>query len=196
MTKSKSSPARPPRRHTSRKVPVHRAPLRQSSSLVYNVRVADVLSKPVLLVGEDASLFDALMLMRTHNVSGLPVIDSRRHLVGVLSEKDLARVVLGSSDYPEIKGLLDVLMLGLSDQPSATLQRIREGLEAVTVSAAMSRPPFVIHPDAPLELAAEVMRDQGINRLPVVEDDRLVGIVTRHDLVRALIPAVLKPSRG
>ena len=177
----RSSPVQP---HRSRVLP-----------LAYNVRVADVLSAPVLLVGEEASLFDALMLMRTHNVSGLPVIDAKRRLVGVLSEKDLARVVLGSSDYPEIQGVLDVLMLGLSDQPSDSLQRVRQGLEAVHVRDAMSHPPFVIRPDAPLELAAEVMRDQRINRLPVVEDDCIVGIVTRHDLVRALIPTVLTPPR-
>lgn len=140
-------------------------------------------------------MFDAVMLMRTHNVSGLPVIDSSGEVVGVLSQKDVARVVAGSSRFPEITGLLDVLMVGLTDPPAAALPRMRELLEETRVREVMSSPPFVIRPDAPLELAAEVMRDNSINRLPVVQGRRLVGVVTRNDLVHAMIRSPRVPSR-
>lgn len=155
--------------------------------LAYNVRVGDVVSSPAILIGTDGTLFDAVMLMRTHNVSGLPVIDHDGNVVGVLSQKDIARIVAGSSGFPEIKGLMDVLMAEVTSQPAATLQLMRTALERTRVREVMSSPPFVIRPDAPLEFAAAVMRDHAINRLPVVEDRRLIGVVTRNDLVRAMI---------
>jgi CBS domain-containing protein len=156
--------------------------------LPYNLSVADVLSAPAILVGSDATLFDAMVLMRTYRVSGLPVIDATGAVVGVLSLKDLSRVIVGSPLFPEITGVLDVLIAGLAQQPNATMRKWRQGLERTLVREAMSHPAFVITPTAPLELAAEVMTENEINRLPVVDRGRLIGVVTRHDLVRALVP--------
>lgn len=161
--------------------------------LPYNVRVGDVMTPRPVIVGAKGSLLDALVLMRTHRVSGLPVLDSSGHLVGVLSQKDLARVVAGASLFPDIAGLLDVLMVGLAEHPEMPLRRLREVLENTRVEEVMSSPPLVVRPDASLEFAAEAMNDNEIHRLPVVTEDRLLGIVTPHDLVRGIFPAA--PSR-
>ncbi len=179
---------RPPRK---RAVPPKEPPTFASPAafLPYNVPVSDVLSRPAILIGTEASLFDAMVLMRTHGVTGLPVIDASGAVVGVLSQKDLARLVAGSSAFPAITGVLDVLMAGLGDQPNVTMRRLRRLLEQTRVREVMSSPALVIRPSATLEFAAQVMRENDINRLPVVEDDRLIGVVTRSDLLRALIPA-------
>jgi CBS domain-containing protein len=139
-------------------------------------------------VSEQALVIDAVMQMRTHNVSGLPVIGARGEVVGVLSQKDVARVVVGSPTFPEIQGLLDVLLVGLADQPAAALVRQRSALERTQVRELMSSPPVLIRSDAPLAAAARSMRERSINRLPVVDDGRLVGVVARSDLLRALVP--------
>jgi len=152
------------------------------------VPVSDVLSRPAILIGTEAPLFDAVVLMRTHGISGLPVIDPSGAVVGVVSQKDLARLVAGSSAFPEISGVLDVLLAAIGDQPTLTMRRWRELLDRTRVGEVMSSPAFVIRPNATLEFAAEAMADNEINRLPVVENGRLVGIVTRHDLARALVP--------
>jgi CBS domain-containing protein len=179
----------PPSRRRGARATIAPATRARSPGLPYNVRVADVLSRPALLIGTEASLFDAVVLMRTHGITGMPVIDATGTVVGVVSQKDLARLVAGSSAFPEISGVLDVLLAALGDQPTLSMRHWRSQLERTRVREVMSTPAFVIHPSAPLELAAEVMRDHAINRLPVVEDGRLVGIVTRHDLARALVPA-------
>lgn len=151
--------------------------------LAYNVVVADVMSRDAATVGPRASLFDALVLMRAHDVRGLPVTDRDGHVLGVLSQKDIARQVPVPVNLPEIKGILDVLMIGLFDQPVAFLAHLRTLLEEMTVEEAMTRPPVVVQSNAPVELAMEVMAERDIHRLPVVEAGRLIGIVTPTDLI-------------
>jgi len=156
-------------------------------SFVINVSVRDVMSRHPITVGPDATLLDALVLMRGQKVSGLPVVDEEGRLVGVLSQRDVARTLKSASGIPEVTGLFDLLMFGLSEETGVSVQVLLRILEETNVRDAMSSPPISIPTDASLELAAEVMRENEINRIPVVRGDRLVGIVTRNDLVRALV---------
>jgi len=157
------------------------------TSFVYNVSIRDVMSRRPITVGPDASLLDALVLMRGQKVSGLPVVDEAGKLVGVLSQRDVARALKSSGGIPEVTGLFDLLMFGLSEASGVSVQVLRRILEETNVRDAMSSPAISLPSDAPLELAAEVMRENDINRIPIMRGDRLIGIVTRNDLVRALV---------
>jgi CBS domain-containing protein len=156
-------------------------------SFVYNVNVRDVMSRHPITVLPDATLLDALVLMRGQKVSGLPVVDNVGSLVGVLSQRDVARTLKSAGGIPEVTGLFDLLMFGLSEDSGVSVQVLRRILEETNVRDAMSSPPIFLEADAPLELAAEMMRENDINRVPVMRKDRLIGIVTRNDLVRALV---------
>ena len=145
------------------------------------------MSRHPVTVGPDATLLDALVLMRGQKVSGLPVVGEEGKLVGVLSQRDVARTLKSSGGIPEVTGLFDLLMFGLSDESGVGVQVLRRILEETNVRDAMSSPPISLPSDASLELAAEMMRENDINRIPVMRGERLVGIVTRHDLVRALV---------
>lgn len=157
------------------------------AQLPLNVSVRDVMSSPVVTATPESSLYDCLVTMRTNGFAGLPVIGKTERVVGVVSERDVARVFAGSLSEHRVKALLDVLLVGLLDQPERSLRESRERLEQTRVDQAMSAPPYIIRPDAPLELAAEVMTENRINRIPVVSRGKLVGIVTRSDLVRGLM---------
>lgn len=150
------------------------------------------MTSPVVTVGITATLFDALMLLRSEGTSGLPVIDSAGSVAGVISERDVARVMMGGTSSPEVRGILGMLMTGFEHQPLETLKDLREKLESTRVEEVMSAPPFVIGPEAGVDLAAEMMREHEINRLPVVKHGRLVGIITRRDLIRAMV----RPAPG
>jgi len=158
-----------------------------ADSFVINVSVRDVMSRHPITVGPEANLLDALVLMRGQKVSGLPVVNEHGKLVGVLSQRDVARELRAAGGIPEVTGLFDLLMFGLSDEAGVNVQVLRRILEETNVRDAMSSPPIAIPSDASLELAAEVMKENEINRVPVLRGDRLVGIVTRNDLVRALV---------
>ena len=184
MTPSRAArPKTPPARWRS---PGHARPP-TAAAFVINVTVRDVMSRHPITVGPDATLLDALVLMRGQKVSGLPVVSEEGKLVGVLSQRDVARTLKSAGGIPEVTGLFDLLMFGLSEETGVSVQVLRRILEETNVRDAMSSPPIFLNADDSLELAAEMMRENEINRVPVMRGDRLIGIVTRHDLVRALV---------
>jgi CBS domain-containing protein len=156
--------------------------------LAYNVTVADAMSPSPVAVGPGATLFEALLLLRACEVTGFPVVDATGAVIGLLSERDLARE-LGVPLGPRgTQALLDLLATPeIRELPAADLDGRRALLKQTAVEEAMGRPPIVVDPGAPLELAMEVMDERGIHRLPVVDRDRLVGILTPTDLAGAAL---------
>lgn len=142
------------------------------------MKVRDVMTVDVLTVTPETPLREVATRLSERRISGMPVVDESGRCIGVVSEGDLLFKEVG---HPRPPRVLDWLLGGPYD-PDALRRR-----SARTAREAMSAPPVVIGPDRPLRVAADLMVGHGVNRLPVVEDDRLVGIVTRADLVRAYV---------
>jgi CBS domain-containing protein len=140
------------------------------------MRVKDVMTSPVLTVGLDASLKEVAELLSHYRISGLPVTNGSGRVVGVVSEADF---LYKERVAKEKRGLLGLLLEGGTDA--------REKLNAATAGQAMTAPAITIEPTLTVAEAAAIMLDEKINRLPVVEGDTLLGIVTRADLVRAFV---------
>lgn len=139
------------------------------------MKVSDVMTREVVTVEEDTPLKDVAELLLEHGVSGVPVVYEGR-VVGVVSETDILYKERGPEGEP--RGAISLLL----DGPDASLPR---KLAARTAGEAMSSPPVTIRSNRPLAQAAAMMLEQSVNRLPVVDGDRLVGLVTRSDMVRA-----------
>lgn len=142
------------------------------------MKVRDVMTTAVLTVSVDASLQEVARLLIDRRISGLPVVDAEGHLVGVVSEADF----LAKQAGPAPARLSPLRWLTGSP---ARAKRDAMLLHATTAGEAMSQPPITIGPDRPLSEAAALMARSSVNRLPVIQDDRVVGIVTRADIVRA-----------
>ncbi len=139
------------------------------------MRVEQLMSRDVVSVTPETPLKDVARLLVEHGVSGLPVV-AAGHVVGVVSESDIVLKERGRdlpSDNPVVR-----LLERLPD-PS------RDKLEARTAGDAMTSPALVVRPGAGVAEAATTMTRFKVDRLPVVDGGRLVGIVTRADLVRA-----------
>jgi CBS domain-containing protein len=136
------------------------------------VKVRSVMSTKVVTVTPETGLKDAAARLLRYGISGMPVVDPDGSLVGVLSEADILAQESGSSPRA---GMLAWLT---DDAP-------RPVVDAQTVAQAMSTPPQTIGPERTVRDAAARMLADDVNRLPVVENGKLVGIVTRADLVRA-----------
>jgi CBS domain-containing protein len=141
------------------------------------MKIRSVMSTHVVTISPETTLRDAAARLIRYGVSGLPVVDEGGRLVGVLSEADIlakeAGTAHGASSPRE--GMLGWL---IGEQPHVQL-------DARTVADAMSSPALTIGPERTAREAAARMLAEGVNRLPVVESDTLVGIVSRADLVRA-----------
>src|SRR5262249_19780537 len=141
------------------------------------MRVREVMTTDVTTVAPDTDRRDVAALLVQKRISGVPVVDGER-VVGVVSERDILFKERPSTRLQ--RGVLAWLM----DEGDLMLK-----IEATTAHLAMTSPPITIGPDRGVADAAALMLEERVSRLPVVEGTRLVGIVTRHDLVRAFARA-------
>ena len=141
----------------------------------------DLMTRDVVAVHPDTPLLDAVKLMATRKISGVPVVDDDGTIVGMMSEGDLVRWHEG---YTERQARwLDMLADGFELAP-AFLEGIRE--QKRKVKNVMTRGAVTVTEEMPAREVAHLMYEKNIKRVPVLRDGKLVGIVARSDLVRAL----------
>jgi CBS domain-containing protein len=142
--------------------------------------VRDVMTTPVVTAQPDTTFGELVELLLGHDVSGLPVVDADGRVIGIVTEADLVdRDPYGQRRRPGL-GLLAESLRGRD------LQWVQER-RSRTASDLMTPDPSIIGPDEDLVVATRRMLQRGHKRLPVVEDGSLVGIVSRADLLRALV---------
>ena len=133
------------------------------------MKVADIMQTTLETIGTDDSVADAVTTIAEQHVSGLPVVDHRGHLVGVISSTDVLQLLSEVSD-PERRG--DIL-------------------ETTLVREIMTAKPVTVEPDADVHDAARQMLYGEIHRLFVEYDGALVGVLSQSDIVGAVAGAKL-----
>jgi CBS domain-containing protein len=140
------------------------------------MRVADVMTSTVITVGPTATIEQAAKLMVERRVSGLPVVDEAGALLGIVSEGDLI-----ARQRPEER--LTWWRVFVDDEAVARDYRKRIG---AIVADVMTHAVISVGPEVDVSVAAQLLHTRNIRRLPVVADGKLVGIVSRGDLVKLL----------
>lgn len=126
------------------------------------------MSRNPITVSPDANVNEARDLMKKNKVHRLPVLDKDKKLVGIISEKD-------------------ILFASPSPASSLSIHEMAYLLSKLTVKKLMTRNPVTVSKDIPVEEAARIMADEDLSALPVVDGDKLVGIVSKSDLFKILI---------
>jgi CBS domain-containing protein len=145
--------------------------------------VADLMTRDVLTVKPTTPLSEAIKLLVDRHISGLPVVDDGGKLVGVISESDLMWREKGLDLPPHILFLDSVIYLENPLKHERDLHKVL----GQTVGEVMTDRPISITIDTSLPMAARIMHDKKIHRLPVVDaEDRPIGILTQSDIVRAI----------
>ncbi len=148
------------------------------------MKVQDCMTKDVVTVRPDTAVHDIAELMVKKRISGVPVVSAAGALVGIIGQGDLLhRAEVGT----ERRSKWWLRMLANSDELARDYTKAH-GLKAEDV---MTRKVVSIDAAEELAVAAEMMDRQRIKRLPVMRDGKLVGILTRTDLIRVLseVPA-------
>lgn len=142
--------------------------------------VRDVMTRSVRSVGPDAPLKEVARLLLDNRISGVPVVGALDTVLGVVSEADFLVKEQGAQAVHHRRF---ASLLGETTATKAQLDK----LAARTAGEAMTAPAITIAASSSIQDAAAKMTERRVNRLPVIENDRLVGIVTRSDLVRAYL---------
>ncbi len=122
-------------------------------------RVEDFMTKDVVVAHPEMEAYDAILLLLKHNISGMPVVDDRGEVVGIISERDCLKTLV-NAQYHEL--------------PTAFVKDL------------MSTEPRTITPHTEIMEVAEVFLESGFRRLPVLDEGRMVGLVSRRDVLRVI----------
>ena len=142
------------------------------------MRVKEIMKSPVITVNKDATVKECGDLLEKHGINGAPVVDGE-HVVGLITRTDIFKSVLPR--YPEIfkdeSHLID-------------FHYIEERIKKVTkieVSELMGSPAMILDQETPVVKAGSIMVLRKIKQMPVMKDDKIVGIVALEDIVKYLM---------
>jgi len=151
------------------------------------MNVADVMTSPVISVTPTTTVAEAAQLMLQHRISGLPVVDAGGTVVGIVTEGDLLRRTETGTERQRPRWLEFLVSPGrLADDYAHAHAR--------WVGEAMSTDIIAVTPQDDLAQAVRLMERRHVKRLPVIDAGRLVGIVSRANLVRALVQNIPQPE--
>jgi len=137
--------------------------------MLRSIKVRDYMTRSLITLKADTNIFKAFKVLTVNNISGAPVVDTNRRLIGILSEGDCLTAVIKGSYYEEVGGL---------------------------VSDFMSSQVVTIGPDDDIMDIAEKFHESKRRRFPVIEDGRLIGQISQKDILRAVSDFIQHPSYG
>jgi len=151
-------------------------------------KVRDVMTKNIVAFKPEDSIYEVARILRERKISGAPVVEGEK-VVGMISEAD----IMGLIEEHDIDvntilpSPLDVLEfpVRMKLELNEVLEKIKKASSAL-VSDVMTEKVVSISPDAAISEAAKIMSGKKVNRLPVIEKEKLVGIISRGDIIGAL----------
>jgi CBS domain-containing protein len=135
------------------------------------MKTSDIMTLGAATVRQDASLLKAVQTMVNHKISALPVVDGQGALCGILSEGDIVRAV-------------DLIPTVSPDLPELARKK---ALKAQEVGRYMTVGAITVGPDVDVGDAVALMKERALKRLPVVENGKVLGLLSRADILGALV---------
>ncbi|MFA4903490.1 MAG: CBS domain-containing protein [Desulfobaccales bacterium] len=146
------------------------------------LQARNIMTIDVLTVGPETSISELSKLLENRKIGGVPVVDQDGRLVGVITQSDLVERARDLELPPAINILDFHIYLQI---PSHLFHKVEKML-GTTVGDCMTENPVTVAPDTPVSKVAALMAKQKVHTIPVVEGTKLVGIIGKMDLVRAM----------
>ena len=143
------------------------------------MKVKNVMSKRVIKIKKGMTYQEVVKIFLKHKISGAPVVDENDNLIGLISEKDLFRILYPfyQSYYEHPEWYTDF---------EAREDKASE-IKGHLVESFMTKNVITGNPETPIMAAGALMLARGIHRLPVVKDGKIIGIVSREDIYRKIL---------
>jgi len=145
------------------------------------ITAKDIMTKDVITVKPEATVEELARLLMEHKISGVPVVDDKKMLVGIVTENDLIRKNK-RLHIPTVIRLFDAYILLGSGRAEEEIKK----MAATTVDEIYTRKVVSIKEETTLEDIATIMAEQHIHLLPVLSGSTVVGIIGKADMVRAI----------
>ncbi|SDP13783.1 CBS domain-containing protein [Desulforhopalus singaporensis] len=147
------------------------------------LQAKDIMTKKVVTVQPETSVIELAKLLASNNISGAPVVADDGTLLGVVTESDLIDQKK-KIHIPTVVTILDsVIYLENPDKMEKEIKKIA----GATVGDICSKKPVTVSTVTSIEEMATIMAEKGVHTLPVMDGDRLVGVVGKKDIIRTLI---------
>lgn len=152
--------------------------------------VKDIMVKEVISFKPEDDLKEVALKFSKYKISGAPVLDDKGHVIGMVSEADIIATL--EKNYKEIKMVylspaLSMVGLSFRDKPiDKKTEEIFKDVGDIKVSEMMKHNVKTIGPDEDIKAVIDLIASGKINRVPVIKNGKLVGIVTRADIIRGL----------
>ncbi len=147
--------------------------------------VAEIMDREPATVTPDTSVREVIEVLQTHDLPGVPVVDEVRKVVGIVTESDLV-ITDEDSDF-HLPHFVNIMGADIFLESTKHFEKRAQKAFASNAADMMTADPLTVGPDEPAEHAAKLISQKHHNRLPVVDDEgRLVGVVTRIDVLAAL----------
>lgn len=147
---------------------------------VISVKAKDIMSADVITVKKDATIEEIAHILTEKNISGVPVVDDDNSVIGVVTQKDLLYKKIEPRFPPVVEILGGLIFLKSVKNYNEELRK----LVATKAEEIMTKKVVTVDEDTDIERIAELMVEQDINRIPVVKASKLVGIISRTDVVK------------
>jgi len=143
----------------------------------------DIMTREVHVARPDDKVERITRLMLDNKISGVPVVDENEHVVGIITEKDLM-IRAKELRVPFYVTLFDSIIF--LENPIRFNNEVKK-YTATKVKDAMTRKVVTVEEDTPVNEVVKLMQEKQINRVPVVRNHKLVGIISRNDILKVLV---------
>lgn len=147
------------------------------------LKAKDIMCQDVVTVLPDAGIAETVQTLLEKRINGLPVVDKKGRLVGIICQSDLI-AQQKRMPIPSVFAMLDSF---IPLKSSRDLDKQMEKIVAIRVAQAMTENPVTVSPESSLEEIATLMVEKKYHTLPVVEEGKLVGIIGKEDVLRTLM---------
>ena len=147
------------------------------------ITAKDIMTREVITISPETEVAQAAKLLLTNRINGVPVVNDAGELVGILCQSDL---IIQQKNIP-IPSLFTLLDGFIPLTSSKKLDKEVEKIAATTAADAMTANPVTVRPDTGIEDVAALMVEKSYHTLPVVDGEKLVGIVGKEEVLRTLI---------